>query len=105
EPRVIVEAAAEAARKAHALGIDAVGGEKTGALLEQVEGGSERSRHAGVAGERAQAGGRVIRIAFDGEKTLDQGAHVLRQPGGGAERCLFEKAVGNFADRAAADGG
>ena len=48
---------------------------------------------------------RVIRIAGDREEILDQGAGRFRQGGRRAERGLLQEAVGDFADRAAADGG
>ncbi len=53
--------------------------------------------------QRAQCGGGLVGIALNREKALDQRAHVARQLGADAERGLFEEAVGDFADRAAAD--
>ena len=49
--------------------------------------------------ERAQRVGGLVRIAADREKLLDQRARRARQAGACAERGLFEKAVGDLADR------
>ena len=83
--------------------VDAARGEKAGAALEQVERGAELE--PGVGGERAQLGRGLVGIAGDGEESLDQRARLARQRGRGAERRLFEEALGDLADRAAADRG
>ena len=100
---VIIEATAEGGRELDAAHINTARGKQAGAALEQVERRVERE--LGVAHKRAQLGGRLAGTAADGEKALDQRARLLRQRGLRAERCLFEKAVGDLADRAAADGG
>ena len=101
EAGVVVEAAAEGGGEADARDVDAARGQEAGAALEQVERGIERD--LGVARERAQLGRRFVGIARDGEEALDQRARLLRQRGLRAERRLLEEAVGDLADRAAAD--
>ena len=103
EAGVVVEAAAEGGGEADAGDVDAARGKKAGAALEQVERGVERD--PGVAREGAQLRRGLVRIAADGEEALDQRAGFLRQRGLRAERRLLEKAVGDLAHRAAADGG
>ena len=103
EAGVVVEAAAERGREADARDVDAVRGEEAGAALEQVERGAELE--LGVGRERAQRVGGLVRIARDGEELLDQRARLARQAGACAERRLLEEAVGDLADRAAADRG
>ena len=93
----------EGGREADARNIDAARGEKSGAALEQVEHGIERE--LGVARERAQLRRRLVGVALDREEALDQRARLLRQRGVRAERGLLEEAIGDLADRAAADGG
>ena len=70
-------------------------------LSNRSSAGAERE--LGVGGERAQLGRGLVGIAGDGEEALDQRARLARQRGAGAERRLFEEAVGDLADRAAAD--
>ena len=82
--------------------VDAARGEEAGAALEQVERGVDLD--VGVARERAQFGGRLVGIAGDPQEALDQQRHFMRQRRLRAERGLFEEAVGDLADRAAADG-
>ena len=101
EARVIVETAAERGRELHGAHIDAAGGEKAGAGLEQIDGRAERELRVG--GQRAQFGGGFVGTAAYGEEAFDQRARFARQPGAGAERRLFQKPFGDFADRAAAD--
>ena len=84
--------------------VDAARGEEAGAALEQVE----RRRRASSLASRASA--RSSAAASSGSplmarKLLDQRARLARQPGAGAERRLLEEAVGDLADRAAADRG
>ena len=81
--------------------IDAARGEEAGAGLEEVERG--RKRKVGVGGKRAQFAGGFVGIAAHGEEAFDQGAGLARQPCAGAERRLLEEALGDLADRAAAD--
>ncbi len=81
--------------------VDAAGGEKAGARLEQIERGTERNR--GIGGERAQFAAASSGLPRDRQEALDQRAGLARQPRSGAERGLLEKAVGDFGDRAAAD--
>ena len=59
----------------------------------------------GVGGERAQLDRGLVGIAGDAEEALDQRARLARQRGRRAERRLFEEALGDLADRAAADRG
>src|SRR5262245_9846232 len=101
EAGVVVEAAAEGGGETDAPDIDAARGKKTGAALEAVERGIERDLV--IAREGAQLGGRLVGIAADGEECFDQRARRLRQRGLRPERRLLEKAVGDLADRAAAD--
>ena len=62
-------------------------------------------REPGIGGERAQFAGGFVRIAAHGEEALDQRADLARQPRSGAERGLFEKALGDLGDGTAADRG
>ena len=101
EAGVVVEAAAERGRELDARDIDAARGEEAGAALEQVERGSERD--LGFGRERAKLGGGFVGIARHRQKFFDQGAGLARQRVGGAERGLLEEALGDLADRAAAD--
>ena len=101
EAGVVVEAAAEPGRELDRPHIDAARGEKAGAGLEQIE--RRRQRELGVGGERAQFAGGFVGIAAHGEEALDQRARLARQPRSGAERRLFEEALGDLGDRAAAD--
>ena len=103
EAGVIVDAASERGREADCAHVDAAGGEKAGARLEQVERRSERKLRIG--GERAKFAGGLVRIAADREEALDQRAGLARQPCSGAERRLFEKSLGDLVDGTAADRG
>jgi hypothetical protein len=53
-------------------------------------------------GERAQFGTGVVGIAGDREEALDQRERIARQRAA-LQRRLFEKAIGDLGDRAAAD--
>ena len=103
EAGVVVEAAAEGGGELDAADVDAARGQKAGAALEQIERGIERD--LGVAGKGAQLGRGLVGIAADGEEFLDQRARLPRQRGLRPERRLLEKAIGDLADRAPADGG
>ena len=56
----------------------------------------------GVVGERAQLRHRIVGIARDREEALDDGERVARQCAA-LQRRLFEEAVGDLGNRAAAD--
>ena len=103
EAGVVVEAAAERGGETDARDIDAARGEEAGAALEQVERGIERDPR--LAGERAQRGGGLVRIAADGEEIARSARASPAAARSGAERRLFEEAIGDLADRAAADRG
>ena len=98
EAGVVVEAAAERGREADALDVDAARGEKAGAAFEQIERRRRASSLASAASARSSRRG-LVGIAGDGEEALDQRARLARQRGRRAERRLFEKAVGDLADR------
>src|SRR5205807_5165838 len=101
EAGVIVEPAAERGRELDARDLNALRCEKAGAALEQIERGGKIEPRFRC--QRAQRVGSFVRIAADREKLLDQRARRARQPGGRAERGLFEKAVRDLADRTTAD--
>ena len=103
EAGVVIEAAPERGREAHALQIDAARGQEAGAAFEQVDGRRQRFRHVAFAGERAQRGRRLVGLAGNAEEAFDQRAHVARQFGADAKRRLFEEAFRDLGDRAAAD--
>ena len=64
-----------------------------------------RKPKSGVGGERAQLERGRVGVACNGQEFLDQRAGLARQSGRGAERRLLQEALGDLADRSAADGG
>ena len=98
---VIVERPAEGGGEADRAHVDAAGGNEAGALLKRVERGGEIELRFG--GERAQCGERLVGVAFDREIALEHRRRFRREPARGTQRRLFEKALGDFRDRAPAD--
>ena len=82
------------------LRVDAARGHEADAAFELVDRGGEVE--FGVGGERAQLRDRVVGIARDREEALDDGERIARQRAA-LQRRLFEEAVGDLGNRAAAD--
>src|SRR5213595_2309464 len=87
----------------HPLHVDAASLKKSGAAFELIERRRERRHHFGVSRQRAHSGSSLVGIALNGEETLDQSTDLAWKPGAGTERGLFEKAIGDFSDRAPAE--
>ena len=100
EAGVVVEAASERGGEPGLGGIDAARGHEADPAFELVDRG--RDVELGVGGERAQLRDRLVGIARDREKALDGVERVARQRAALQGR-LFEKAVGDLVDGAAAD--
>ena len=100
EAGVVIEPAAERGREACQPGVDAARGHEADAAFELID----RSRQVEfcVGRQGAQLRNGFIGIARDRKKALDDVERVARQRAT-LQRRLFEKAVGDFGDRAAAD--
>ena len=98
--RVVIEIAAKAGGEAQTRHVDAARRDEAKPLVEGIEG--RVNVEPGVAGECAQRRRTGVGLAGDGEEGFERRALLLWHAGDGVHGGLLQKAIGDFARRAAA---